>query len=192
MSTQLRFTLAALILGLLLGLGLPLLALAAADAPVLSFRPAQAELLKGQTLTAEVWLENAPAIYGFEVHITFDPAVLEVVDADPAAPGIQVLPGDFISPSQPSFTIQNQADNVTGTLDYAITLLNPAPPVEGTGRLFNIAFRALAGGTAAVSITDKSLLGTRAGGTIAPIRQNLQVTIRQLRFRVFMPNIMRP
>ena len=192
MSKPLRFTLAALILGLTLGLGLPLLALAADDTPVLSFRPAQAELQPGQTLTAEVWLENAPAIYGFEVHITFDPAVLEVVDADPAAPGIQILPGDFISPSQQSFTIRNQADNVTGTLEYAITLMNPAPPVSGTGRLFNIAFRAIAGGTAAVSITDRSLLGTRTGETIAPIRQDFQVTIRQWRFRVFMPNIMRP
>ena len=73
-----------------------------------------------------------------DIKVAFDPAVLEVVDADPARPGIQVQDGGFLSPD---FVVSREADNVAGTLEYAVTQVSGSP-VSGSGVLFTILFRA--------------------------------------------------
>ena len=79
-------------------------------------------------------LADAQNAYGIDVRATFDPQVVEVVDADPAKDGIQLSPGTF---PQPDFVARNVADNQAGTLRYAITQVNPTQPVSGTGVHFH-------------------------------------------------------
>jgi hypothetical protein len=78
------------------------------------------EPLPGQegagAIAVAIHIENATRLYGAEVHLAFDPARLEVQDADPDTEGVQIQAGDFPSPD---FVVQNQADNVKGTIDYA-------------------------------------------------------------------------
>ena len=127
----------------------------------------------GQETTVDLLIENAPLIYGVEGHLAFDPDVLEVVDADPSVAGVQLTPGDFIDFDH-AFVLQNQADNQAGTLDYALTLLNPAPPVQGDGLLARITFRARVDGPATIRIVS-GLFGTQAGEVISPIIENAEV-----------------
>jgi hypothetical protein len=82
-------------------------------------------------------LENAQEVYGIEVKASFDPAVVEVVDADPDKEGIQMVPGEFL---KPDFLVRNTSDNQAGTLHYVITQVNPTPPVNGTGVVLSIQF----------------------------------------------------
>ena len=82
-------------------------------------------------------------LYGFELQLTFDPAVVEVVDADASSPGVQIGPGDFLSPD---FVVQYRADNQAGKVEFVVTQLNPSPAKSGSGALLTVPFRGLAAG----------------------------------------------
>jgi hypothetical protein len=129
----------------------------------------------GQQVTVDVTVRGAPTIYGADVRLTFDPQVLEVVDADEATAGVQLQPGDFIDIDK-SFVLQHGADNEAGTVDYALALLNPAPEVEGDGTLVQVTFRAKAEGETTISIED-GLYGTKTGETIAPELDSIDITV---------------
>jgi hypothetical protein len=129
----------------------------------------------GQEVTVDVLVRGAPPIYGADVQLIFDPHLLEVVDADEAEVGVQLMPGDFIDVEK-SFVLQHGADNKAGTVDYALALLNPAPEVEGDGTLVQVTFRAKAVGEATVTIED-GLYGTKTGATIAPALDSIDIMI---------------
>ena len=97
------------------------------------------EPLPGQggadAITVAIRIENATRLYGVEVHLAFDPARLEVQDADPDTEGVQIQAGDFPSPD---FVVQNKADNNKGTIDYAVTQLAPREAVDGSGVLATV------------------------------------------------------
>ena len=103
--------------------------------------PTQLEINVGQIATLNVVLADAQNVYGIDVSATFDPQVVEVVDADPAKDGVQASPGAF---PMPDFVARNIADNQAGTLRYAITQVNPTEPVNGSGVIFSVQFRAKA------------------------------------------------
>lgn len=88
-----------------------------------------------EAVTVAIHIENATRLYGVEVHLAFDPASLEVQDADPDTEGVQIQTGDFPSPD---FVVQNQADNAKGTIDYAVTQLAPREAIDGSGVLATI------------------------------------------------------
>jgi len=70
-----------------------------------------------------VRIEDVQALYGLDIRLSFDPAVVEVVDADPNTSGIQLSPGDLLALD---FSIRNTADNAEGTIWFALTQLNPS------------------------------------------------------------------
>lgn len=129
----------------------------------------------GQEVAVEVMVKHAPTIYGADVRLAFDPSLLEVVDADETIDGVQLEPGEFIDPGH-SFFLQHKADNEAGTIDYALTLLHPAPPAEGNGPLLRVTFRARAEGQATISI-EEGLFGTQTGETIAPALDSAEIRI---------------
>jgi hypothetical protein len=116
-------------------------------------------LRTGEQGAVAVRLEGVEGLYGAEVHLTFDPAVLEVADADAAAPGVQVKPGDWL---KDGFVAVNKADNALGKIDFAVTLLNPAAPVSGSGNLFTVNFRAKANGGSPLKTTSVLLANKEA------------------------------
>lgn len=126
--------------------------------------PASALVGEGQTAAVEVRVENVQDLYGLDIRIGFDPAVVEVVDADATQTGVQVRPGDLLSVD---FMIRNTVDNAQGTIWYALTQLNPSEPVSGSGAVFIILFKGKQrGATSALTITYQKL-ATRAGEAIS-------------------------
>jgi hypothetical protein len=116
---------------------------------VVSIRPAAGAYQLGETFAVEVRIDDVSDLYGVDVRVTFDPACLEVVET-------AVTPGtDLLSP--PWLILFNQVDNQTGTIWYVVTLLNPHPPVSGSGVLYSFHFKTLAMGSAAVGITELTL-----------------------------------
>jgi hypothetical protein len=111
--------------------------------------PATLDLAPGDVRTLDVRVENVTQLAGAEVRLTFDPALLEVVDADPAAEEIQIAHGDFL---RPDFVVRNVADPVVGTVDYAIACMPADGAVSGSGVLARVTFRALAEGETVVAI----------------------------------------
>lgn len=170
------------ILGLLLLASLP--AAGAQDqAAVVRSDPALLEIGGGQTVTLNVVLAGAQEVYGIDVRATFDPQLVEVVDADPARAGVQFSPGTF---PQPDFLVRNEADNQAGALHYAITQVNPTEPVNGAGVVFSVQLRAKGASgegsftISAVDLTDRdgallavqpesSVIRITSAGAVTPI-----------------------
>lgn len=120
----------------LLALDLPRPAQAATV--LLRLEPSELLVGEGQVETTSVWVEDVQNLYGVELHLKFDPAVVEVVDANPAQDGVQAASGSFL---QADFVALNQADNEAGTIDYAMTQLAPTPAASGSGSILVISLR---------------------------------------------------
>lgn len=80
--------------------------------------PAQAN--PGELISYNI-TTDAIGLYGAELNINFDPAVLQVV-------GTEITPG---SCPTADFVVTNSVDNGTGTISYAVTSLNPTEPCNG-------------------------------------------------------------
>jgi hypothetical protein len=154
---------------------LPLHTVTAAGTSI-SFSPSSSTAKVGDTVTVDVRVNDAASVYGAEVHIAFDPARLQVLDDDPAQAGVQILPGSFFPRSDPSYIVQNRADNTAGTIDFAITLLAPESPLNGSGTLATIRFAARMEGTAYLR-WNSTRLADNAGGAIGHTTQEGQVSI---------------
>ena len=91
-----------------------------------------------ETVTMPVKVDNIAGLIAMEIHISFDPNVLEVVS---------LTETNFVVAD---FTVQNTFDNTAGTIDYAVAQMN-RPAAEGSGTLFEIVFRAKSSGDSAIS-----------------------------------------
>jgi len=129
----------------------------AAD-PVVRIDPSEASVLIGETVDVTIVIADASDLYSASAHLTFDPTLLEVVDADPSRDGVQVFPGAFPGPSQgPGDITVNIVDNDAGTIDYDFTLLDPAPAASGSGILARIRFQGKAEGDSTLAIASTNL-----------------------------------
>jgi len=127
----------------------------------------------------QVKIGNVSDLYGAEFHLSFDPNLMEVVDADPNLDGIQIAPSAELFPFVPGsyytdpdtgetyyysydktdggyFIAQCEADNTSGRVNYAITLLDPAPPAAtaAAATLAIITFHCKAEGTADILFSN--------------------------------------
>ena len=113
------------------------------------------EELSAQSKTISVSVENAPLIYGADIRLRFDANMLEVVSMEA---------GTFIDREQ-GLILQEQHDNQNGSIDYALVLRNPAPPVEGAGTLLNVTFQAKNAEQTPVHL-EQGQFGTQQGDVI--------------------------
>ena len=101
--------------------------------PVITVAPSAPSLQVDHITQAPVTAENIADLTAFEVHLSFDANILEV---------IELKDGGFV---QADFVVQNTFDNRTGTIDYAVAQIDHAP-AHGSGTLFEIVFRGKAEG----------------------------------------------
>ncbi len=109
------------------------------------------------SVTVEVMADNVTDLYGLEFKLKFDPTVMAVVDANAQQTGVQIEAGGLL-PAAQGFVVVNQADATAGTIAFAMTLLNPAPAVSGSGSLGRITFNVLKQQPATVEIADIKLV----------------------------------
>ena len=150
----------------------------AADSAVIRFVPSSTSVQVGDTVNVDIEIDNVSDLYGMEVHVTFDAARLQVLDDDPSASGTQILPGSLFPKSDPSFIAVNEADNTAGTVDFAVTLLAPEPPISNGGVLATIRFAARTEGTAQLGWSS-TLLADSHGQAIAHTTVDQAITISQ-------------
>ena len=125
------------------------------DSPQLLVYPASGSYEVGEIIAVEVWVEDVINLYGVDIRLTFNPNLLQVQDAAPNLPGVQVQPRpDILSPD---FVIRREADNEAGTVWYAATQVNPTPPANGSGALFSFSFQTIAEGLTEVTVTSYQL-----------------------------------
>lgn len=131
---------------------------------VVRVAPALAEVGAGDTVDVAIEVVDVEELYGFDVTMTFDPQVVEVVDADPDVSGIQVAQGLFLDPG---FAVINAADNSAGSVHLVMTQLNPSLPKSGTGALVVVKLRGRQAGTSSALTVVNPQLARRDGFLIA-------------------------
>ncbi|MBI5354699.1 MAG: LysM peptidoglycan-binding domain-containing protein [Chloroflexi bacterium] len=89
--------------------------------------------------TVAIKVDNVTNLTAAELHLSFNPAVLEVVGTSN---------GGFIAAD---FLAQNLFDNVAGTVDYAVAQMN-RPAAQGSGILLNIVFKARGNGISSIAL----------------------------------------
>ncbi len=142
----------------------------ATDAPeargaIVSLVAPVGQVTVGETLEVTVSIDGVHDLYGVELHLGFDPAVLEIVGAtDGATPS--VIDGDMLAVG---FTALNSVDNATGIVDYAVSQMPPAEGVNGAGTLARVRFRAVAAGSAEIVLRDVLLASSEAGAIPASV-----------------------
>ena len=141
---------------------------------VLHTNPQTAQLKVGETTTVDLALTDVRGLYGAEIHLRFDPKVLKVIDAAPGTDGVQLEPGTL---PVPDFVVQNEANNETGTIDYAVTQLPPSEPGEGSGVIARITFQAIKPSVSSLQF-EQYLLADTIGGNIDAHPQDGQITIQ--------------
>ena len=116
------------------------------------------------TLQVDLYVANVANLYGADIKFGFDPSIVQVVDVDPFMPGVQIQPlSGFLSPD---LVVRREANNVAGTIQYAVTQLNPTPPVSGSGSLARVTFQPLTSG--GFTMPDNGSVLAGVGGTAIP------------------------
>ncbi len=128
-----------------------------ADNPEAQLYLQQARFQDDKLLLVNVELKNVVNLYGAEIQLRFDPTKLAVRDADPNLDGVQILPGPLLPPDKRLGAINNVETEV-GVIKLAITLLNPAPPVNGDGVLAGVLFEAVGSGPISVTVVSAKLV----------------------------------
>jgi hypothetical protein len=129
----------------------------------------------GQPVTVDVIAEGVSNLYGAEIHLRFDPTMLRLEDADAQQDGVQLTPGSLLDPAQ-GFVVANSSDSEAGTAAFAITLVNPAPPVEGSGTVARITFVPLQPGALRLELENVKLV-TRDLQTLDVSLSGLEVQV---------------
>jgi hypothetical protein len=109
------------------------------------------------TLVVDVMAENVADLYGAEFRLTYDPSVVAVQDFKPEQDGVQIESGTLL-PSGKGFVVANQVDETAGTVIFAMTLLNPAPPVTGSGPLARVTFKILQDTPSTINVEHAKLV----------------------------------
>lgn len=144
--------------------------------PAIAVAPAFRTLGVGEMTTTTIQVRHVSGLYGIDVSLTFDPALVQVMDADSERAGIQMTPGELLT-SRNHFVATNRADNEAGTIDLVASLLNPAPPIDGSGDLFVIRWQGAAPGTTTVDWSDVTL-SDEAGDLLDVVEESGSITVQ--------------
>lgn len=195
MSRHLRLALPALALLLVL------VFTASAAAPAIARPdPVQSSVKVGQTFVVNLYVQDVAGLYAADIHLSFDPAILQVQDANPSIPGVQIRPVEsfFV----PGFVIKQKACNAADSGDpdcqegglvwYAAAQINPTPPATGSGPLAAITFKAVKVGESPLTFSYQQFSDS-AGAVIPSTPQDgtVRVTEATNRFRMHLPLVIR-
>ncbi len=95
-------------------------------------------------------LENATNLIAVELQLHYDPAIAQVIDADPGETGVQVTAGSVFSGG---FIVENEVDTANGRISFAATLLG-SNVINGNAELISVDWQPLATGSTALTLEN--------------------------------------
>jgi hypothetical protein len=110
-------------------------------------------------------------VFAVQFQLRYNPSQAQVIDADPARPGVQVIAGSVFSTG---FIAQNTVSTSTGVISFAATLLSGA--INGSTELIRVNWQPVAAGSAPLTLENVILVNT-AGNPIPFTAQNGQLEV---------------
>ncbi len=117
----------------------------------ISLDPASGQwLLEGGVYEVAVRVSDVEALGGYQATLSFDPNLLEVVEA---------VQTDWLeSTGRTLFPLPSKIDNIAGTVGFGAAAIGPQQPgVDGNGALAIVSFQPLAVGVSALDFSDTIL-----------------------------------
>ncbi|MFN8490118.1 MAG: choice-of-anchor Q domain-containing protein [Caldilineaceae bacterium] len=142
----------------------------------INFNPLNTSLAVSSNATVDLALNAVQNLYGAQVEVAFDPAIVQVVDADPAQGGVQIADGGVLTPE---VKIKNSVDNSNGALQYAISLQGNKAGVNGSGVLAQITFLCRQVGSSALTFTRTLLSDPQSLPVAVTLGQQGQINCTQ-------------
>jgi hypothetical protein len=107
--------------------------------------------------SASVQVDNVADLLGVDLSLRYNPAVAQVIDANPARDGVQVTAGSSFSSG---FIAQNTVDTTNGVISFAaITLGNT---INGSAELIRVDWQPIAAGSAPLTLENVLLADNNA------------------------------
>jgi hypothetical protein len=125
----------------------------AAPGGTLSMSPGNSSINNGDDIAITFDVVGGANIHKVLLGVTFNPVVVQGVDANSGAGGVQILPGAFPGTTIVGSVLQNDVNNTTGTIVYEYALSNPAAASSGNGTVATVQFHAIAAGNANIQWT---------------------------------------
>lgn len=119
-----------------------------------------------------VVIQNVENLAAAQLELLYDPAVVQVVDADPGREGVQVTVGSAFSGG---FVAQNTVDATTGRVSFAATLFG-GDNIDGDATLITVDWDGQTTGNSALTLENIILVGT-GGQSLDFTAQNGAITV---------------
>lgn len=136
--------------------------------------PASLEVEAGSATDVTVEVVDVDDLYAFDIQLTYDPSVVEILDADENQDGVQVAQGLFLDPG---LTVCNSADNTAGAVRFLMTQLNPSSPKSGSGALIVVRLQGKRAGVTSAITLERADLARNDGTSVETIRESGEVKV---------------
>jgi len=127
--------------------------------PMVYVDPPSVNKSVGETFTIDVVVADVANLYGVDIQFKWDPSILEYVSHIAKIP-VETYPDGILH--EPGMFVMDDVDAVAGTYRVAYASMNPAPPFDGAGTIFEIAFHAKTNGTCVLEIFSSDLVDRSA------------------------------
>ncbi len=114
---------------------------------------------------------NVTNLIAAQLQLRYNPAVAQVVDADPARDGVQIGVGSAFASN--SFVAQNTVATSTGVISFAAVLLGGSP-INGVANLINVDWQPVAAGSTSLTL-ENVILVNNVGESLTLTLQNGQL-----------------
>jgi len=125
-----------------------------------SVSPASSSVNQGDEFTRTVEVKDAGSIYYAAFDVTYNPEVIEFLDADE---------GSFFNQNQAGSTWFEAAleNGKQGRVAMGITRLGSVGEVSGSGKLVTLHFKAVGHGTSSIALSDPKGFKNSAGNNVS-------------------------
>ena len=116
-----------------------------------------------ETFTVDIVVADVENLYGIDIQFKWYPSILEYVNHTAKIP-VDTYPDGILH--EPGILVMDDVDAVAGTYRVAYASMDPAPPFDGTGTIFEIVFHAKTNGTCVLEIFSSDLVDRSANSIL--------------------------
>ncbi len=120
--------------------------------PIVKIEPQQVILSSCNAESVAVILKNVTGVAGVDLEVSYNPAVVQVVDADSSQAGVQVNVDNIFATS---FVVKNKVITETGRIAFVATLIGQT--IEGDNQIIFMDWEQQGAGTGAVTLENVKL-----------------------------------